>query len=282
MPHFRIDLALSEDFQDMLLAQLYDQNIDFDGIEQTTDAVQLYVALDNDDLEHYLARLTELCTLNKLGFITSYVEIENRNWNEEWERSLKAVDVPPFFVKPDVWQGVVPEGRTIIRINPKMAFGTGYHETTRLVLQMIAEYTEADDFVIDAGTGTGILAIAALKHGASSAIGFDIDTWCETNAKENAELNEVSDRFEVRIGSIEQLFDQKPAKLFLANINKNALIELIPKFSEFVEKNGRLILSGLLDSDRDDIMSIDILEKEYNFLQIKQEGEWISLAFQKH
>jgi ribosomal protein L11 methyltransferase len=282
MPNYRIDLALSEDSQDMLLAQLYNQEFDFDGLEQTTDAVQIYVDLSVYDFESYLAKLKALCSDHNLGSISGYVEIENKNWNEEWERSLKAIDVPPFFIKPDVWKGEIPEGRKVVRINPKMAFGTGYHETTRLVLKMIAEYTQKDDFVIDAGTGTGILAIAALKHGASHAIGFDIDAWCDTNARENAELNEVSDRFEVRIGSTEQLHDQNPADLFLANINKNALIELLPDFSEFITKNGRLILSGLLDSDRDDIMNVDILKNSYNFLQIKQEGEWISLAFQKH
>jgi len=282
MPHYRIDIAIAEDSQDMLLAQLYDQDFDFDGLEQTTDAVQIYVALDAEPFQAYLTSLQSLFASHQLGELLSHAEIENKNWNEEWERSLKAVDVPPFFIKPDVWQGVVPDNRTVIRINPKMAFGTGYHETTRLVMRMIAEYTEPKDFVIDAGTGTGILAIAALKHGASKALGFDVDTWCDTNARENAELNEVSDRFEVRIGSTEQLADQKPAQLFLANINKNALIELLPIFSEFVENNGRLILSGLLDSDRDDIMNVDILKNSYNFLQIKQEGEWISLAFQKH
>jgi|AntAceMinimDraft_1070359.scaffolds.fasta_scaffold14685_2 ribosomal protein L11 methyltransferase len=282
MPHYRIDIAIDEDSQDMFLAQLYDQNIDFDGLEQTTDAVQIYVALDAGEFEMYSTKLQSLCAEHSLGGVLGHVEIENKNWNEEWERGLKAVDVPPFFIKPDVWQGEVPAGRTVIRINPKMAFGTGYHQTTRLVLRMIAEYTEPNDFVIDAGTGTGILAIAALKHGASNAIGFDIDTWCDTNARENAELNEVTERFEVRIGSTEQLADQKPAQLFLANINKNALIELLPIFSEFVAKKGRLILSGLLDSDRDDIMNVYILKNSYNFLQIMQEGEWIALAFQKN
>lgn len=283
MQHYRLDIALAEEYHDVFLGYLLLEEFQFVGTEQTADAYQLYIEMaDEQAFAEYLKALESLMSHYDMGTLVGHSLLEDKNWNEEWEKGLRSVDVPPFFIKPDVWKGAVPEERIVLRINPKMAFGTGYHETTRLVLSMIPEYCTKGCSVIDAGAGTGVLSIAALKIGAKVALGFDIDPWSKVNAEENARLNQVEDSFEVYLGSVEQLQGKEKADLVMANINRNALVELLPDISQYVKSNGILVLSGLLESDKDDIMSLELLESNYKPINYKNEGEWIALAFKKN
>jgi len=160
-----------------------------------------------------------------------------------------------------------------------MSFGTGYHESTRLVLRFLPGLVGGDassgERVLDAGTGTGVLAIAALKLGAASAIGFDIDPWAQTNATENALLNGVADRFEVREGSLDAV-PETGFDLVLANINRNALLGLMPTFAAKLAPEGRLVLAGLLRTDRD-VMLAAVRAAGLAVYDEATENEWWSL-----
>jgi ribosomal protein L11 methyltransferase len=148
------------------------------------------------------------------------------------------------------------------------------HESTRLVLRFLPALVRGGERVLDAGTGTGVLAIAALKLGADSAVGFDIDPWAQVNAVENALLNGVGDRFEVREGSLDTV-PEDGFDLVLANINRNALLGMLPGLAAKLADGGRLVLAGLLQTDRE-TMREAIRDAGLALYDEAAEGEWWS------
>ncbi|MEM6335976.1 MAG: 50S ribosomal protein L11 methyltransferase, partial [Bacteroidota bacterium] len=180
--------------------------------------------------------------LSALGLPFETHQIEDQNWNAAWEASIVPVEAGPFLIKP-TWTER-PKGTAhlgVIEIDPKMSFGTGHHETTRLVLGFLPQWLRTGDRVLDAGTGTGVLGIGALKLGAAHVIGFDIDPWAQENVLENLDLNEARSQFEFREGAIDAV-PEDGFDLILANINRNVLIDLVPVFAHKLAASGRLIL----------------------------------------
>ena len=206
--------------------------------------------------------------------------VEEKNWNEEWEKSINVIEVSDkIIIKPTFRDYEAKPGQVIISIDPKMSFGTGEHSTTKLMLQFVEKYVKKGMKVLDVGSGTGILAIAAIKLGAVSAIAVDNDEWCLGNGKENCELNKVTDKIDVRLGVVQDIPD-KDYDLILANIQKNVLIEISTELVNRMAGRGMLILSGLLDSDVNDIKE-EYERLELNMIDKQQMGEWIAIAFVK-
>ena len=176
--------------------------------------------------------------------------VEDRDWNAVWEASLRPVVAGPFVIAPS-WAEVEPEHAGLQRlvIDPKMAFGTGYHESTRLVLRLLSDVVLPDMRVLDVGTGTGVLSIAALKLGARSAVGVDIDPWSVTNGRENASLNGVEDSFEVREGSVESV-PETGFDLVVANIIRSILVPMLPELAGKTGLGAPVVCGGLLASER--------------------------------
>ncbi len=206
--------------------------------------------------------------------------LPEQNWNAYWEQSIHPVEVPPFIIRP-TWrrEAPVPEGRIELVIDPKMSFGTGHHETTQLMLRLLPERIRPGMRVLDAGTGTGILAIAAVKLGAREVIAFDIDPWAAENVAENLERNEVSHRVQFRQGSID-VVPEGDFDLILANINRNVLLELLPAFREKVQPRGHVVLSGILLADR---LVMEEAFREYGFERVREaeEEEWWAVVLRK-
>jgi ribosomal protein L11 methyltransferase len=206
--------------------------------------------------------------------------VEEKNWNEEWEKSINVIEVSDkIIIKPTFRDYEAKPGQVIISIDPKMSFGTGEHSTTKLMLQFVEKYVKKGMKVLDVGSGTGILAIAAIKLGAVSAIAVDNDEWCLGNGKENCELNKVADKIDVRLGVVQDIPD-KDYDLILANIQKNVLIEISTELVNRMAGRGMLILSGLLDSDVNDIKE-EYERLELNMIDKQQMGEWIAVVFGK-
>lgn len=178
-------------------------------------------------------------------------EVPAQNWNAAWEASITPVLVEPFLITP-TWRPIPdpPEDLHVLEINPKMSFGTGHHETTRLMLRLMPDHLPVGARVLDAGSGTGVLAIAAARLGAAHVVAFDMDPRTEENIHENVTRNGVADRVETFIGTLAKA----PAGLYdvvLANINRNTLVAYLPGFVERLAPGGHLLLSGLLSTDRD-------------------------------
>ncbi len=274
MNYLQFTIEVSEDFKEILIAELFD--LDFDGFEELENGIIASIpATRMDDTK----RESIIVLLHGMrANLVSELLIEPQNWNEKWEQSIKPQEIGRFYVTP-TWNEEVPLNPDLIKIyiDPKMAFGTGYHATTRLILELLPNVINKDDKVLDAGTGTGILGIAALKLGAASVFGFDIDEWSEDNSAENIALNEV-EGFTVKLGSVEVIPKSEKYDVILANINRNALVKLVPDLLRHLRPNGTLVLSGLLIEDEEFILGQDftnsLVHKETHHLD-----EWIALVF---
>ena len=199
----------------------------------------------------------------------------DRNWNEEWEATIQPIDVAPFRIRAS-WHGTpTPEDRIELIIDPKMSFGTGYHETTRLMLRALPRFVKGGERVLDAGTGTGVLGIAALKLGASTCFGFDIDEWSTDNAGENAQRNGVDSIFHVVEGD-QSVVPGGAYDVVLANINRNALLAMKNDLLSFLAPEGALGLAGLLVTDREDVME-ELHARPVTVVAESTEGEWWSV-----
>jgi ribosomal protein L11 methyltransferase len=217
-------------------------------------------------------------TSSSLNLKTS--EIADRDWLAEWKKSWRPVEVGRFIIAPP-WiesaalasSGGSAAPQIIIRINPGMAFGTGTHETTRLCLKAIEKYFQGGSF-LDVGTGTGILAIAAAKMFPGARIeACDIDADAIEIAKDNARVNDVTDRIYFRVGSVND--ETESADLVCANLTAPVIVELLPLL--LGATCGRLVLSGILDSQIEMVKS-RLLELAIVDFEIDQDGEWAALV----
>jgi len=254
--------------------------MEFDGFQQLENELITYISQerfhigDRERIERLLAGFAGD------GYIRSEEVVAEQNWNAEREKTIQPQSIGPFFVKPTWATKKAEEGQITLEIDPKMAFGTGYHETTQLMLRQLPKIIEKGQTVLDAGTGTGILAIAAAKLGASQVLGFDIDEWSVTNARENIYLNDVAEQIRIEQGTHVEAVDNEKFDVILANIHQQVIADMIPFFSQSLKENGQLLLSGLLE--RDENKTREILRKnEIDHHQTLQLNEWIRIWAEK-
>lgn len=177
-----------------------------------------------------------------------------KNWNEVWEDALTPVRVGPFLICPTTVD--VPPAHTdatVLRIDPEMSFGTGHHATTRLALHLLADSLRPGAHVLDVGTGTGVLAIAACRAGAATALGVDTNPDAVRNAQQNARQNAVDDCVTVQEGSME-VVPKTQYDLVTANITRRVLLDLLPDLRSHLPETGTLLLSGVLRPHRDSVL----------------------------
>ncbi|MDZ7774026.1 MAG: 50S ribosomal protein L11 methyltransferase [Balneolaceae bacterium] len=274
MNYLKLVISVAGRYQESLIAELME--MEFNGFEQQEERIITYVprgrlsAGDRERIEGILAD----CPGE--GRVESEKVIADRNWNEQWERTIRPQRIGPFLVRP-TWSREAATGEAVVlEIDPKMSFGTGYHETTRLMLRALPGLLDEGDRVLDAGTGTGILAIAACKLGASRALSVDIDRWSVTNARENVLLNGVKACVEVRLGSLEAVDEEERFELAMANIERNTIVELLEPMAARLAPGGRLLLSGLLSSDRGAVE--EALPAGLQLTGESRENDWIALT----
>ncbi len=278
MDYLRLTISIADEYQEILIAELFD--MDFDGFEEKEENILIATIPTNhfdDSKRESIEKI--LYTISKGSRILTEEIIHPQNWNEAWERSIVPQTIGKFYVRPTWGKKMDTDDHIELIIDPKMAFGTGYHATTRLLLEWLPEVISLNDTVLDAGTGTGILALGALKLGAASAFGFDIDEWSEDNARENMILNQI-ENLEVKLGSVDIIPMGAQYDVIVANINRNALLELIPILTNYLKEDGKMLLSGLLVEDESKIKSIT---KKEHLLHVgtRQEQEWIAMLLQK-
>ncbi len=156
--------------------------------------------------------------------------IVEKNWNEEWEKSREVVHVSDkIVIKPTFKEYNPKPDEIVLTLDPKMSFGTGDHQTTKICLVFIEKYLQPGMKVLDAGSGTAILGIAAAKLGAEKVIAFDIDEWCYDNGIENTQLNNVADKVEIRKCELKDIAENN-FDMIIGNIQKNILLELAEGF----------------------------------------------------
>jgi ribosomal protein L11 methyltransferase len=160
-----------------------------------------------------------------------------------------------------------------------MSFGTGQHETTRLVSKLMEKYVQPNQFWIDAGTGTGVLAIIAVKLGAQSCYAFDNNSWSAENAIENVELNKVQDKIRIEEVEIDEVI-LPTADGIVANLYANLIIANVHKFADALKIGAPLLVSGILVYDKDEVISA-AQNAGFKLLEFIQEADWVAIAFEK-
>jgi ribosomal protein L11 methyltransferase len=207
--------------------------------------------------------------------------LPEQDWGKNWKRFFKPVQVTPRFVVKPPWSRVrLKRGQISIDITPGMAFGTGTHATTLLSIQALEESLKKKGLsVLDVGTGSGILSIIAAKLGAKVVWGIDIDGVAVENARENVKKNRVSSVVKTRKGSIGELHEQ--FDVVVANIDLKSLRRMRKPLLNHLKKRGLLILSGILEQDKERIRLHYLETKLLRWIKTTQEGEWICLTFKK-
>jgi len=269
---FKIDPV--DEGRDILLALLDDLN--YDSFEETRSGLKAYIREDDFDEE----ALKELFIFSSNAFEISYTtdRLENKNWNEEWETNYEPIEIEdkvhiraPFHASKDNFE------REIL-IVPKMSFGTGHHQTTRLMVRLMLPLQLKGKTVLDMGTGTGILAILAEKMGAEKVTAIDNFDWAVENTAENAEANSCS-KVEALHGDAEILGGMK-FDTVIANINRNVLLEDMKAYVDTFKDSGQLLLSGFFEQD------FDLIDRQATDLGLKlvnkiQEDRWTACYYER-
>lgn len=208
----------------------------------------------------------------------SFNKIENKNWNEEWEKSIEPVYIKDRIVITPSWkkQTVKNNIPVVIEIDPKMSFGTGHNETTQLVLELMSEYLGASDgYMLDFGSGTGVLAIAAIKLGVKKAVAIDIEEEAEENSKEYFEANGVSSAVTFYRCDISQI-KETGFDVICANIIRSVIVEKIKYIYDKLNTGGKLFISGVLVEEEDAITGA-LLENNFTIKKIIKKAEWLGI-----
>lgn len=271
---YQFDIQPKEPFGEILTAFLAD--LEFESFVETDNGISAYVRTDLDD-ESGVQQIID--DLKDVTIRYTKKEIIQQNWNEEWESNFHPILVADqCYIRAEFHESK-PEIPYEVIIQPKMAFGTGHHETTHLMVEYILETEFEGKDVLDMGCGTSILGILAKMKGANYVEAIDFDQWAVDNSIENAERNKVE--LNIKLGDSSSL-DEKAFDIILANINKNVLMRDIPNYVKNLNfTEGELILSGLMTQDFDDIKSL-CESLGLKFINKKQRNEWIALKFIKN
>ena len=310
MKYYEVELTITpctQDAQDLLSALSAEAG--FESFEETATGLLAYAQQSLFDQEALDAAISTF-PIEGTKIKYNVREAEDRDWNEQWEQE----GFEPIEVRSQKEDGrgiIIHDGRhlpqdtpltsnlsarppvactarpltsnlsplTSIEIDAHQAFGTGTHETTRMICANLMAMDLHDKHVLDCGSGTGILGICALKLGASSVVAYDIDEWSTDNTRHNAVINGVDSRLQARCGdatlldTLDQRFD-----LVLANINRNILLQDMPRFVSVMASSATLMLSGFYESD------CALLESKAQQLGLslqstKTDGDWACMLF---
>lgn len=257
------------------IIQAFLAELPFESFEETSEGFNAYLPA-TENTENLNIQLIDI--QSKFPFSYKKKEIENRNWNAEWEASFQPVKVDTFCgVRADFHPPLLDVKHEII-INPKMAFGTGHHETTYMMIQAMRELPFKTAKVLDFGTGTGILAILASKLGASIIDAVDIEREAYDNTLENSQINNI-DNVQVYHGTLDNILDSG-YDIVLANINRNVIIDSFPALAEKIKRNGVLLISGIL---KDDAPIMETFADDFRFTVDERfyRGNWACLKLLK-
>lgn len=217
----------------------------------------------------------EICSLHEAK--CKLTNIEPRNWNEEWESNFEPVDVGQFCtIRADFHEKLDGFAHTI-RLQPKMAFGTGHHETTYMMIHAMSDIKVSESNVLDYGCGTGILAVLSVMMGADSVVAVDIEEESYLNTQENAKANAVELDQTIH-GTIEDVSGHYD--IILANINRNVLLATAEAIYERLSMGGTLLMSGILQADLEKVVHT-YQELGLQLADQHQRGNWCCLHWQK-
>lgn len=292
MKYFEVEFIITspknifDDSCDILSAMAGE--VGFETFEETSSGLKGYIQqqlFNKESLNEQIALFPFEDTIIEY----SVNEADDKDWNEQWEQEgfqPIVVEGPhPIIIHDgrhiptsDSYENLYPTP-ILIEIDAHLAFGTGTHETTRMMVANLQEYNLSGCRVLDCGCGTGILSIAALKLGAKECVGYDIDEWSTENARHNAVINSIDNLFEIHLGDVSVLkrIDKK-FDVVMANINRNILLNDMNEFSKIMNNNGHLLLSGFYQQDVP-LLIETAKSLSLEFVGQQNDGDWACLHF---
>lgn len=258
---------------DILIARL--SIIGYEAFEEHFDGIDAYITRDKFE-ENQLTELSQDLS-SEMEYSCEWKPLENKNWNEEWEANYNCMEINEELLIRSSFYNTEKNYTYEVVIDPRMAFGTGHHETTRMMLEEILAIDLHEKKVLDVGCGTGILSIVASLKGAKSIDAIDIDENAFQNTVENLRVNSI-DNVSVQKGVVDSVkgkFD-----LILANINRNILFQDLEKYKKLLSSQGTILISGFYEKD------ITLFENLMNSLMLKKckevvDNEWSLLQIKE-
>ena len=270
---FKFVIEPAQPASEILIAEL--GMAGFESFVENEDGITAYIPKEEYEAETLSG--IHILQSNEFDISFTQTEIEQVNWNIEWEKNFHPIIVneecgvrAPFHPQPDVTYDIV--------IEPKMSFGTGHHATTHMMIEFLLRNDLSGKKVLDMGCGTGVLAIVAEKKGAVEIDAIDIDNWCYQNTVENVERN-VCKNITAYEGTAE-LLDGRSYDTIIANINRNILLEDIETYSRCLNQGGELYLSGFYANDITEIRN-ECEKHHLDYNDYLERDEWVALRFLK-
>lgn len=265
-----------EEYQkDLLIAELAD--IGFNTFEDTSDGFAGFIDQSGFSETRLAAVMVQF--EGEFGYTYAVTEIEAENWNEEWEKNFEPLIIDDQCYVRATFHQPRPQFKYEIVIDPKMAFGTGHHQTTTMMMQYILTADVNDKVILDMGCGTGILAILASKRGARSLVAIDNDDVCYQSTLENSTLNKI-DNIQAACGG-KEIIPNTVFDFILANINRNILLDQISAYAKVLTNGGSIFFSGFYESP-----DLDMIRREcelfgIRYIDHKKNGDWVAARFKK-
>ena len=271
-----------EDYSDFSLNGMYGELVDDTILNADRDTVKVSLFVPEEkNLAEYTAFLKE--RFSALG-ISATLSVEGMNeddWSESWKQYYKPIPLGRVTIVP-AWESYdAKEGEVVIKMDPGMAFGTGTHETTRLVMRIMQDVIRGGERVLDVGTGSGILSICASKLGAKSCNAYDIDPVAVKVARENA-IADGCDNITVGVSDLLRGVDREGGKydVCVANIVADIIIRMMPDISEYMHEDAPIILSGIIDMRADEVRAC-VTECGYTVVREERENDWVALMIRR-
>jgi ribosomal protein L11 methyltransferase len=261
---------------DLLMFELAE--IGFESFAEEDGGIKAYIPRKIHNEIKFKEKMDSFSFSADISFTTQIVE--SRNWNEEWEKNyFQPIVIGEECVVHSTFHKNIPQAKYDILIDPKMAFGTGHHETTSLMIEYLLKAELEGKSLLDMGCGTAILAILAAKRGAGPVLGIDIDEWAYQNAMENILLNGQSG-IKIEIGSAGLLNGSKKFDVILANINRNVLLQDLGSYVKSMSRDAELYMSGFY---KEDMPVVNDEAEKYGLIpeSFIEKNHWVAVKYKK-
>ncbi len=272
--YIELEIAFNETSYDLIYNRLY-----LNGLTAILEEVEtLKVYLPESDSELTKKIKNELIELDSIPVNNINIQkFKNKDWNIEWEKTIEPVYILDKLVIYPSWKKDsldLSKGNIPIEIDPKMSFGTGHNETTQLILEQMSTYIYPlkDKYLLDFGSGTGILCIAAIKLGVVRAVAIEIDDDSIENAREYFELNGVTDKITMHQADI-AVITETGFDVVAANITSNVIIPNLSNIYNMLKSGGKLFVTGILKEETEELIN-ELTKHNFLMKELKQRTEW--------
>lgn len=273
---FELEIGFTRQNYDKILGIIYLSGMS--SILETEKSIILtYLEQEKSKIDELVRLLLSKKLADKKSIILR--TLHNQNWDDKWKKSIKPVFIKDKIIIYPSWlerDARKYRGRILIKIDPKMSFGTGHNETTQLVLEQMCDFSDGrDKYALDYGCGTGVLAIAAIKLGIKKVIAIDIDEDSTDNAKEYIRINKAADKIRIFKKDISEIKNRNFDVIY-ANILRNVIEKNLNVINEKLNINGKLFISGVL-ADEEDKISHSLRKNDFRIIDKRYKSEWLGI-----